>query len=1114
MRPCSSNRQASSSVSLVHGFGQASARSCLVFSAASLALTFAVGSLATGQTPVAAKPPESRSYPRLFRTAADMLESQVDPRLDLPSGNGTIEFWAGRNWPLGGATELFCVVANGEPGQRQSAAGVAEPIFEPRYAIYLSQQLLYFQTGEDVYSVPLSLDPYFDFQAEKAHFAVVIRGEEKLIDVFVNGQPGSTIENVQLKGHGVGRVTVGGLETTTGKAQLRFGSEKPKQLDLAKVVKPYRGNIADLRIWSKDFDSRIFLSGLEPAPLLQRNQHDIERTIAFGGVNEDSTVTRPTYEDLVLYSSFRGDKDKHSLKLQYGIEGHWLNASRQSPRMDSEMEAVLGDSLGNVVLPWNITILPATPDRAAWLVYLDSNYTGYIADSGDDDESLVFIPADSKSGPERKFMVQGDSLRMLDAVPSIAFGGFNGAPTAQIELVRPTSAWMGKAVDADDVFWKSDAVGYMTLCYKAYNPPKMPSKNVHLGEHGDTGSSKFIFKEPVMGDYRWNQSAKRVLPNTLAFINIASGSGTEISTTAFTEEEAVTASSMKFGASLSIDALVTIDRNINSSISNTETQLLRSETVETNSCLILKSYALVLDMSRAELEPEFVSRIEALRDSTDLDRDYDSFIQEVGTHYTAAVTYGAMAESIYQFSKEDVQSSLAQGFSFESVESNGINAPTTVTANGSPFGAGVNVGVTNNNKVAMTTNESKDNSFNQSRKEARSKSSRKTYVYGTTTIAADGSSLSADNPVPLFFDLRPVYELLSPHHFSDPRILDEVRPRLKAKILGALNAPLAKVLKTRVVPPEAGASASPKIAAYKEVLRSRLAASEIAGLLVPPDGPLDEPLTAWTAAGPYLRPLVGEAGDAQASAAGDAAGDATAERLLASRFLPQSSPGADWILWSSPASTPQGALDLSGIETDSIVYFRNRFLVRRPVELTLRLEGSPRHSRVYVNGSPAPASQATAPGAALFDVRFERGWTDLVVEKALVDSDRQPLSVKLTDDSVWALACLGELNSATANQASSPEAPVNLLATRGQDDALALVWSYPLPKDAAELGSRLFEVERISPTPFSVLTASPQFVDSEGPASAVYRVRATTPTGWGRWSPFLVVGSSPKTSGG
>lgn len=190
-------------------------------------------------------------------------------------------------------------------------------------------------------------------------------------------------------------------------------------------------------------------------------------------------------------------------------------------------------------------------------------------------------------------------------------------------------------------------------------------------------------------------------------------------------------------------------------------------------------YALVADRAQIALSPAFRRAVLSLRDRhlVDLISDVQvgQLINLFGTHYAYAVTYGGMAFLETDYSSEIVDHMVGRSMSFEEQASLSLGEASQSNGCGCSGGGGAE-------SASFGVNGSFSDDSEANREARKSMDSHIFGTYGGSVSRGEGWSLSPGQEVPLFFDLRPLSELLSPIFFDDPIVWNELAPILHQQI--------------------------------------------------------------------------------------------------------------------------------------------------------------------------------------------------------------------------------------------------------------------------------------------------------------------------------------------
>jgi hypothetical protein len=273
-----------------------------------------------------------------------------------------------------------------------------------------------------------------------------------------------------------------------------------------------------------------------------------------------------------------------------------------------------------------------------------------------------------------------------------------------------------------------------------------------------TGSSKLLFKYPAEDskDY-YSTDNKLIVPHGLYFKSDNLGTERAETKTVSNSAEYATEWGVQLGAEVGVPEVASF--SLNASYNN-ERQVASAREFRTSIARTTQTkYGLILDKSRMELNDEFRDRVLELRDelrATDAvdPANYANFLRAFGTHYANAITYGGMA-----YLEVDFTSSQLSTFSSDEVKL-ALEAKASLE---------ISVGVSAGGNLKVTDKLGAAVSAEQIRFGA----------YGGEISRGQGWSMPKGEEVPLYLDLRPIYELLSPIYFDDEIVWTKLREGLK-----------------------------------------------------------------------------------------------------------------------------------------------------------------------------------------------------------------------------------------------------------------------------------------------------------------------------------------------
>lgn len=288
--------------------------------------------------------------------------------------------------------------------------------------------------------------------------------------------------------------------------------------------------------------------------------------------------------------------------------------------------------------------------------------------------------------------------------------------------------------------------------FKGYNPLFMDPRN-----YQDSGTTKLIFKYPAetSSDYYF-ADGKMIIPHGLLYRN--DNRGREGSNTQTLSSSSQYQSEWSASLGMNVSVPLTASFSMNASYGQ-QSSLMSGQKM---TCTITRTretrFALILDRTQMELDPEFRAQIEAMRDSLIATKtpDYSKFFQVYGTHYPHAVTYGGMAWLEMFLSENEYRDMFGSSASIHATASGGLPGVFSASAN-----------------AGFDTKQSQ--TFAGMVGEQRAKFG----VVGGSLSKNHGWNLPRGDEVPLLLDLRPIYELLGPANFDDPLITENLRQEMR-----------------------------------------------------------------------------------------------------------------------------------------------------------------------------------------------------------------------------------------------------------------------------------------------------------------------------------------------
>ncbi|HKK74090.1 MAG TPA: MAC/perforin domain-containing protein, partial [Saprospiraceae bacterium] len=317
--------------------------------------------------------------------------------------------------------------------------------------------------------------------------------------------------------------------------------------------------------------------------------------------------------------------------------------------------------------------------------------------------------------------------------------------------------------------------------FMGYNIAKMDYQNYQL----NTGVTNMVFQLPDENstDYYFSTNGK-ILPHGIIFKNDREAFNKARSHLVSTEKEHLEAWNMNLGFSIGVPEAMSFGLNY----SHKESVDKMRSTHKTHGLSISSEilYALVLDKTNIPLNEEFKQMIFHIRDQyliygngttpasgADLFEEqttnatkpknyimfswYNWLLENYGTHYPYAVSYGGSAYQEFELSNKRTKVTKEQGYEI----SGKISASAEEVQGGLDGGGG------------SSSKDVDDDGVEDKISNIRT-------IGGTLSTGTEGGnwSLPDHSEVPVLLDLRPLYELLSPVFFDDPIIYTVLRKGL------------------------------------------------------------------------------------------------------------------------------------------------------------------------------------------------------------------------------------------------------------------------------------------------------------------------------------------------
>ncbi len=285
--------------------------------------------------------------------------------------------------------------------------------------------------------------------------------------------------------------------------------------------------------------------------------------------------------------------------------------------------------------------------------------------------------------------------------------------------------------------------------FKGYFPYAMRARDFQA----TTGVDKMVFAMPAETSLGYSTTGSQIIvPHGLYFR--LDNKGVEQNNTFVykTTEDRQFGWNVNLGAKVGIPGIFSFSEDFDYQTS--QEQMSASESASTLTRSIGTHYALVMDLARMKLDPEFEERIFEMRDRylINLPRDWKAFFMTFGTHYPYAVTYGGVAWMESYTDKMDINTKNSEAMNVK------------VAAEGT-FEKIFNIGVKLGGGYNATTSEDGGTESTVT-------------IFGTnggSFSRGGGWSLTRGEEVPILLDLRPIHQLFSPAFFLDPLVWGALR---------------------------------------------------------------------------------------------------------------------------------------------------------------------------------------------------------------------------------------------------------------------------------------------------------------------------------------------------
>lgn len=269
-------------------------------------------------------------------------------------------------------------------------------------------------------------------------------------------------------------------------------------------------------------------------------------------------------------------------------------------------------------------------------------------------------------------------------------------------------------------------------------------KIFHMFDPTDETSREYTVQVPV------------VIPWGTNYFSIQKGAVHETENVATTTREFQESFGFSLGASIGIPEVASFSNN--TSFEKTVQAMREEKRTAIYSNANYTFYALVADRAHLALDAKFIL---AINDLSSGKLGFQAFFDTYGTHFANAVAYGQRARFHTLISEEAMKEEISKQWETKS--------DASATIKGVAFGISTGYKKSNGNSLA-----------NQ-------KKFRETVsiVEGGTLSNSSEEMTLGDNQstvVPVAFDLRPIWQLLSPLYFDDPAIYRDLRSDMQKEL--------------------------------------------------------------------------------------------------------------------------------------------------------------------------------------------------------------------------------------------------------------------------------------------------------------------------------------------
>lgn len=490
------------------------------------------------------------------------------------------------------------------------------------------------------------------------------------------------------------------------------------------------------------------------------------------------TLTQRRFAAFSLDEVERGVEDERMQGLCWQrLDGVWRQMGGISLDRSKDNAEVWGSSApelttlanGNYTLPTYLYVgSVGNDDSELWIT--DSaqpdRYVRYVSDDG-----LSIADTLKRDGPRKMFRAQGNAPLGAQLMVDVTRSGRVRLKLGNKTFLRPqpgvSEATMSSQVAANDAFLLSYNLENLSASRKGYDvitqDPFFLLENNKFDVFAEVDSSSYFISE------------KRTVPLGLTLVQEATQGMVYNRSMVTSASEMQTTVSATFGANMTAgnDNVASTSAAFEATASHMRSMEQSKSVAQAVGYSRAKQYALVVDHPFAKLSDDFLDAVEDARRYG----NYDALLNNFGTHYPYAVTYGAAAKVTQSVSEEAYKEivHVEGGFSAE------------YAAESASGGGGANFSVNASNTSGTSGSIGEE---------------------GATFVAVGGNGSWNENgysagqtPYPILLDLRPLSQLLNPMHFPDePEIYIAVRKELERRIDAYLSQYANKLSSKSLLP--------------------------------------------------------------------------------------------------------------------------------------------------------------------------------------------------------------------------------------------------------------------------------------------------------------------------